>query len=126
MIKLRNKLGLKLLIFVSVVSFMLITISFIYFFLSGKSFLLNSSVKQLTTYSKIIDQSINTQIDNYCNILSPLIVEITSKENLENKLLQSSKEIILNNYSMIDEMYLKFGNPVKSVAALPITVFGGK
>jgi len=126
MIKLKSRLTTKLLLFVFTVSFFLIAGSFAFFYFSGNSFINNSSVKELQNYSKRFDQSVKNQIDQYSNYISSLIVNVNSSGNVEQIINKNIQNILINNSTKIDEIYLKYNDSKKSFCVLPVTVLRGE
>ncbi|MCP5062888.1 MAG: HAMP domain-containing histidine kinase [Ignavibacteriae bacterium] len=126
MIKLRSRLTTKLLLFVFTVSFLLIAGSFAYFYLSGKSFINDSSIKELQNYSKRFNQSVKNQIDLYSNNISSLIINASGSKDIEQIVNKNLQKILMKKTSKIDEVYIQYGDSKKSICALPITVLRGE
>lgn len=126
MIKLKSRLTTKLLLFVFTVSFLLIAGSFAYFYLSGKSFINDSSIKELQNYSKRFNQSVKNQIDQYSNNISSLIINVSTSKDVEQIVNKNLQQILMKKTSQIDEAYIKYGDSKKSICALPITVLRGE
>ncbi|MEE9430827.1 MAG: HAMP domain-containing sensor histidine kinase [Melioribacteraceae bacterium] len=126
MIKIKSRLTTKLLLFVFTVSFLLIAGSFAYFYLSGKSFINNSSIKELQNYSKRFNQSVKNQIDQYSNNISSLVINVNTTNDVDPLVNKNLKLILVNNSLKIDGVYLQYDAPLKSIVALPITVLRGE
>lgn len=126
MIKFKSRLITKLLLFVFTISFLLIAGSFTYFYFSGKSFIDNSSKKELQSYSQRFIQSVNNQVDQYSNNISSLIINAGSSNNIEQMLNKNIESILVNNSLKVNEVYLQYGDSLKSIIALPITVLHGE
>ncbi len=126
MVKIKSRLTTKLLLFVFTISFLLIAGSFAYFYFSGKSFINNYSINELQNYSQRFNQSVTNQIDQYSNNISSLIINVSSSNEIEQILNKNLEQILINNSSKIDAVYLQYGNPQKSNVALPITVLRGE
>lgn len=125
MLKIKNRLTTKLLLFVFTASFFLIAGSFTYFYFSGKHYITSSAIRELKIYSNRFNQSVNSQINQYSNIISSFIINVG--QNVDNKsLTKNVKNILNNNSSKIDEIYLQYENQKKSIVALPITVLFGE
>lgn len=126
MIKVKNRITTKLLLFVFTISFLLIAGSFAYFYFSGKSFINNSSINELKNYSHRFNQSVNNQVNQYSNNISSLIINVSSNNNIESILNSKLEQILVNNSLKVDEVFLQYGDTLKSIIALPITVLHGE
>ena len=72
---LKSQLARKLLLFIFSVTFILIIGSFLYFYFSGKSFLVKSAENEIELFRKYFDQSALTQINEFNNEINGAFVE---------------------------------------------------
>ena len=122
----KSQLARKLLIFIFSVSFILIIGSFIYFYISAKSYLLRSAEKEINLFHNYFEQSAIAQINELNAEINGAVVDVLldyGNHSSQNELLT---EFVQSIIGLGEEFY--FYNKISKEADLivPIKVFGGK
>lgn len=119
----KKKISRKLILFVFSVSFLLIIGSFAYFYFSGKSYIQNSAISELSLQYNNFNKASIDQIEEYNNEIAGSFFNY--KINEEESKLRISNFLNYNKY-IIDEFYILNRINNESTVILPIIVFSGE
>lgn len=123
MVTKKKKISTKLVLFVFSVSFLLIIGSFGYFYFTGKSYIQNSAINELSGQYNNFNKASIDQIEEYNNEIAGSFFNY--KINEEESKLRISNFLNYNKY-VIDEFYILNRIKNESTLILPIIVFSGE
>jgi len=121
----KGKLAQKLLVLVFSISFLLIIGSFLYFYISAKSFLYNSGVKELEIYHSHFTKASADQIKEYNYQIDGLLIDLRLPGGDGQKEINKIKDYIRRS-SQYDELYIYNKKNKRASIVTLVKVFGGE